>query len=77
MLIVVRTVFPLHHAVQAHPPHQARHGAATDRNPVPKKLSPDLPDAVDAEILLVIAVALEISPAAVGIDGSVDIQRGT
>ena len=66
-----------HDALQAHRAHQARHGAASDRDPVPEKLSPDLPDAVDAEILLVIAVALESSPAAVGIDGSADIQRGT
>src|SRR3954463_6671687 len=42
-----------HHALQAHRPHQACHGAASDRDPFPEKLAPDLPDAVDAEVLLV------------------------
>ena len=42
-----------HHALQAHRPHQACHGAASDRDLFPEKLAPDLPDAVDAEILLV------------------------
>src|SRR3954451_6955650 len=42
-----------HDALQAHRPHQAHHGAASERDPVPEKLSPDLPDAIDAEGLLV------------------------
>jgi hypothetical protein len=42
-----------HDALQAHRPHQARHGAAGNRDPFSKKLSPDLPDAIDAEVLLV------------------------
>src|SRR4051794_33880591 len=45
--------FAPHHALQAHRPHQARYGAASDRGPFPQKLSPDLPDAIDAEVLLV------------------------
>src|SRR3954463_12642884 len=45
--------FAPHHAPQAHRPHQACYGAASDRNPFPEKLSPDLPDAIDAEVLLV------------------------
>jgi hypothetical protein len=42
-----------HHALQAHRPHQARYGAASDRGSFPEKLAPDLPDAIDAEVLLV------------------------
>ena len=42
-----------HHAPQAHRPHQACHGAASDRGPFPEQLPPDLPDAMDAEVLLV------------------------
>src|SRR3954469_16570790 len=42
-----------HDAAQAHCPHQARHGAASNCDPFSKKLSPDLPDAIDAEILFV------------------------
>jgi hypothetical protein len=42
-----------HDALQAHRPHQPRHAAAGDRDPFPEKLSPDLPDPIDAEILLV------------------------
>jgi hypothetical protein len=42
-----------HDALQAHRPHQARHGTSSDHDPVPEKLPPDLPDAIDAEILLV------------------------
>src|SRR3954471_14127657 len=45
--------FAPHHALQAHRPHQARHGAASDRDPFPEKLSPDLPDTIDSEVLLV------------------------
>ena len=45
--------FAPHDTLQAHRPHQARHGAASDRNPFPEKLSPDLPDAIDVEVLLV------------------------
>src|SRR5215212_7749721 len=45
--------FAPHHAPQAHRAHQARHGAASDRGPFPQKLSPDFPDAIDAEVLLV------------------------
>src|SRR3982750_3029051 len=45
--------FAPHHALQAHRAHQARYGAASDRGPFPQKLSPDLPDAINAEILLV------------------------
>jgi hypothetical protein len=41
--------------LQAHPPHQARHGAASDSDPFSEKLSPDLPDPIDTEILLVYA----------------------
>src|SRR3954471_22411751 len=44
-----------HHPLQAHRAHQARHGAASERNPFSEKLPPDLPDAIDAEILLVYA----------------------
>jgi hypothetical protein len=44
-----------HDTSQAHRPHQPRHGAAGDRDPFPEKLSPDLPDAIDAEVLLVYA----------------------
>src|SRR5690348_4537991 len=44
-----------YHALQAHRAHQACHCAASDRDPFPEKLSPDLPDAVDAEVLLVYA----------------------
>src|ERR1700751_6353627 len=39
-----------HDALQAHRPHQTRHGAAGDRNPFPAELSPDLADAIDAEV---------------------------
>jgi hypothetical protein len=42
-----------HHALQAHRPHQARYGAASECGPFPQKLSPDLPDAIDVEVLLV------------------------
>jgi hypothetical protein len=42
-----------HDALQAHRPHQAGYGAASDRGPFPEKLSPHLPDAIDAEVLLV------------------------
>jgi hypothetical protein len=42
-----------HHALQAHPPHQARYGAASECGPFPEKLSPHLADAIDAEVLLV------------------------
>src|SRR5215210_1102149 len=45
--------FAPHHALHAHRAHQARHGAASNRGPFPEKLPPDLPDAIDAEILLV------------------------
>jgi len=45
--------FAPHDALQAHRAHQARHGAASDRGPFPQKLSPHLPDAIDAEVLLV------------------------
>jgi hypothetical protein len=39
--------------LQAHRPHQARHGTASDRDPFSQKLPPHLSDAIDAEILLV------------------------
>src|SRR4051794_32270272 len=42
-----------HNALQAHPAHQARHGAAGHRNPFSEKLPPDLADAIDLEVLLV------------------------
>src|SRR3954464_13587163 len=42
-----------HDAPQAPPPHQARHRAASNRDPFPEQLSPDLPDTVDVEVLLV------------------------
>src|SRR3954453_10795661 len=45
--------FAPHHALQPHRPHQARYGAASDRGPFPEKLSPDLPDAIDSEVLIV------------------------
>src|SRR3954467_2719502 len=45
--------FAPHHALQTHRLHQARYGAASDRGPFPEKLSPNLPDAIDAEVLLV------------------------
>src|SRR3954452_7095411 len=52
--IADRGAHPLapHHALQAYRPHQARHGAASDRGPFPEQLSPYLPDAIDAEVLL-------------------------
>jgi hypothetical protein len=52
--------FAPHDTLQAHAAHQARHGAASDRNPFPEKLSPDLPDAVDPEVLLI--HALDFAP---------------
>src|SRR5215210_3413779 len=42
--------FAPHHALQAHRPHQARYGAASECGPFPEKLSPHLPDAIDAEV---------------------------
>src|SRR5437868_1980523 len=43
-----------------HPPHQARHGAAGDRDPFTVELPPDLADAIDAEVLLVHPSDLDI-----------------
>jgi hypothetical protein len=40
-----------HSPLQAHGPHQARHCAAGDPDPLPAQLAPDLPDTVDAEVL--------------------------
>src|SRR5215217_7579963 len=56
--IADRGAHPLapHDALQAHRPHQPRHSAASDRDPFPEKLPPDLPDAVDPEVLLVHAL---------------------
>src|SRR3954449_11931661 len=45
--------FARHHALQTHRAHQARYSAASDRDPFPEKLSPDLADAVNSEVLLV------------------------
>src|SRR4051794_37962438 len=44
--------FARHHALQTHRAHQARYSAASDRDPFPEKLSPDLADAVNSEVLL-------------------------
>ena len=41
-----------HGPLQAHGPHQARHRAAGDPDPLPAELPPDLPDAIDAEVRL-------------------------
>jgi hypothetical protein len=41
-----------HRPLQTHGSHQARHRAAGDPDPLPAELPPDLPDAVDAEVLL-------------------------
>ena len=51
-LIVVRTVLPRTAPLQAHGPHQARHRAAGDPDPLPGELPPDLAHAVDAEVRL-------------------------
>ena len=74
-----------HDALQAHCPHQARHGAASHRDPFPEKLSPDLPDAIDPEILLVyapdFALQGDIAPspgrqlARIGAPGGVGVVR--
>ena len=53
-----------HDALQAHRPHQTRHGAAGDRNPFPAELSPDLADAIDAEVLGVHAPDLDLQGSA-------------
>jgi hypothetical protein len=49
-----------HDPLQAHRPHQARHGAAGDRDPFPAELSPHLADAIDAEVLLVYPPDLDL-----------------
>src|SRR5262249_40601931 len=49
-----------HDALQAHRPHQARHGAAGDRDPFAAELSPDLADAIDLEVLLVYPPYLDL-----------------
>src|SRR3954463_7837041 len=48
-----------HGPLQAHGPHQARHRAAGDPDPLPAELSPDLADAVDAEVRLIHAPDLD------------------
>lgn len=47
---VVRTLRPRTTAVQAHRPHQPRHRAAGDRDPLARELPPDLAHPVDAEV---------------------------
>src|SRR3954452_25284570 len=42
-----------HGPLQAHGSHQPRHRAAGDPDSLPAELAPDLPDAVDAEVLLI------------------------
>ncbi len=42
-----------HSPLQAHGAHQPRHRAARHPDPLPAELSPDLPDAIDAEVRLI------------------------
>ena len=74
-----------HDPLQTHRPHQARHGAAGDRDPFSAELSPDLPDAIDSEVLVVHAADLNLhrgiamgprrQPARIGAPGSVSMIR--
>src|SRR3954452_13803018 len=48
-----------HGPLQAHGPHQPRHRAARHPDPLPAELSPDLPDAIDAEVRLIHAPDLD------------------
>src|SRR4029079_17574419 len=46
--------------LQAHGPHEPRHRAAGDCDPLPAELAPDLADAVDAEVRLIHAPDLDL-----------------
>src|SRR3954469_8624045 len=48
-----------HGPLQAHGPHQPRHRAARHPDPLSAGLSPDLPDAIDAEVRLIHAPDLD------------------
>src|SRR3954471_18252392 len=48
--------------LQAHGPHQARDGAAGDRDPLPAELPPDLAHPIDPEVLLEHAPDLNLEP---------------
>src|SRR5215211_2925592 len=48
-----------HGPLQAHGPHQPRHRATGDRDPLPAELAPDFPDAIDPEVLLIHAPDLD------------------